>query len=288
MKRAFFLVMILACGLLIAQAQTAQVKKVEATVKAVTPDLLKKLTAPTSREVILESIKSLPRPAVSGQAGTGAPRLKLQMRQGPGKGKPASSASAAGAAQSAAMSFGYEKIDWKAGVLISPFTVPRYGTGNWPAAMVRTNYINYMKTQDPGIVVLDWPVMSYGVYYIYDAVDVALELPQEAGLYTITLKMARVDGTCDQRWFGERTKCGSYAMAVFLSGQTVPMTKLIDDSGFVGVINFEPGPAQDGSSIGMRQCNAKLQINIAAWSVQDESIPAVGPLIFAGIIFTRL
>lgn len=292
MKHAFRPVVIcgvLAAGLLMAQAQTAQVKKVEAPIRAVAPDLLKKLTAPTSREVILESIKSLPRPAVSGQAGTGTPRLKLQMRQGPGKGKPSAATSAAGASQVAGMSFGYEKIDWKAGVLITPFTVPRYGNGNWPAASITTSYINYMKTQDPGIVVLDWTPVSSNAYSLFTTINVALELPQEAGLYTIALKIARVDGVCDERWFVTRTKCGSYPLSVHLSGQDVPMTKLIDNSGFVGIINFEPRPPQDGSSYGMRQYNATIAVDVAAWGpAQGEPLPEVGPLVFAGIIITRL
>jgi hypothetical protein len=293
MERPFRLVMlsVAAAGVLIlastptlAWPQTVPVKKVEAPVHAISPEVLRKLTAPTPREVILESIKTLQHPA-----GTAVPPIKLQMRQGQGKGKPSASASAAGAAHTAGMSTGYEKIDWKAGVFVSPFTVPRYGTGNWPAAMVRTNYVNYMKTQDPGIVVLDWPVTSYGSYSLYDTIDVELELPQEAGLYTIALKIARVDGTCDERWFRDRTKCGSYPLSVLLAGQSVPMTKLIDDSGFVGVINIEPGEAHDGSPYGMRQYNATLMVDVTAWGgVQDEPMPKVGPLVFAGIVITRL
>lgn len=300
MKRAFcpvilcgvtVSVLILASGLLMAQAQTAQVKKIEAPVKAVAPDLLRKLTAPTSREVILESIKSLPRPAAPSARPTGAgtPRIKLQIRQGQDKGKPSAATSAAGAAQVAGMSFGYEKIDWKAGVLITPFTVPRYGNGNWPAASITTSYINYMKTQDPGIVVLDWTPVSSNAYSLFTTINVALELPQEAGLYTIALKIARVDGVCDERWFVTRTKCGSYPLSVHLSGQDVPMTKLIDNSGFVGIINFEPRPPQEGSNFGMRQYNATIAVDVAAWGPpQGEPLPEVGPLVFAGIIVTRL
>jgi hypothetical protein len=270
--------------------QSPQLKRIESPVHALAPGLLQKLTSPTSREVILESIKALQIPSapLSQAARPANPPIKMQMRQGPGKGKPAA-INAAGAVLIAGVSTGYEKIDWKAGVFISPFTVPKYGTGNWPAAMIKTNYINYMKTQDPGIVVMDWPLTSYASYSLYDTIQVYLELPQEAGLYTITLKAARSDGLCDARWVGLPTKCGSRALSVHLSGQDVPMTKLIDDSGFVGVINIEPGEPRDGSAFGMRHYNAWLSVDVTTWgNVPDEFIPKVGPLVFAGIVITRL
>ena len=271
--------------------QTPQVKKIEAPARAVTPALLKKLTAPTSREVILESIKTLQRPAapLAQAARPAAPPMKMQLRQGPGKGKPAASTSAAGAAPSAVMSTGYDKIDWKAGVLISPFTVPKYGNANWPAAMVRTEYVSTMKTQDPGLVVFDYPITYENSYTIFNAVSIWLELPQEPGLYTITLKAARVDGVCDARWVGLRTKCGSYALTAHFAGQDVPLTKLLDDSGFVGIVNIAPGEAREGSSIGMRQYNATLSVTISTWAdSQNDPVPQVAPLAFAGIIITRL
>jgi hypothetical protein len=269
----------------------AQVKKVEAQVKGLAPDVLRRLTAPTSREVILESIKSLPRPAapLTRAAGPSSPPVKMQMRQGTGKGKSATTSASAGAAQVAATSTGYEKIDWKAGVFISPFSVPRYGTGNWPAAMITTSYIDYMKTQDPGLVVLDWATDGQSGYWLYKTITVELELPQEAGLYTIALKMVRTDGMCAESWFSSRTKCGSFPLYVYLSGHTVPMTKLIDDSGFVGIINFEPGPPEDGSYYGLRQYNAYIEVNVTTWGYsQSEPLPRVGPLAFAGILITRL
>lgn len=271
--------------------QAPQAQRIKTPLHALAPGLLKKLTAPTSREVILESIKALQLPSAPlSQAGRPAnPPIKMQIRKEPGKGQPAATTSAAGAVLVAGVNTGYEKIDWKAGVFISPFTVPRYGTGNWPAAMIKTNSINYMKTQDPGMVVLDWPLMSSAGYSLYDTIQVYLELPQEAGLYTITLKAARSDGMCDVRWVGLRTKCGSYALSLHLSGQDVPMTKLIDDSGFVGVINIEPGEPRDGSLYGMRQYNAWLSVEVTTWgNVPDEYIPKLSPLVFAGIVITRL
>ena len=202
-------VLVLASTLSPAGQQTVPVKKVEAPIKAFAPDVLRRLTTPTSRAVILESIKSLPRPSarLNQAPGTVSPPVKLQMRQGPGKGKPAATASAAGAAQTAGTSAGYDKIDWKAGVFISPFAVPKYGLANWPVAMLTTHYVDAMKTQDPGFVVIDWD-HPYAGYASYCVITAALELPADAALYTIVLKIVRADGVCAESWVRDPPNAG--------------------------------------------------------------------------------
>ncbi|HMA17947.1 MAG TPA: hypothetical protein VKS03_05875, partial [Thermoanaerobaculia bacterium] len=167
-------------------------------------------------------------------------------------------------------------------------TVPKYGTANWPAAQLTAYNIQYLKTQEPGLVVLDWPGDGR-TYWYHTAIDGALELPEDSALYTITLKLVRSDGLCSASWVQNEARNGSLPLRLFIGSDSVPLTKLIDDSGFVGVVNLEPGAAQDGSYYGMRQYNATLMVNVTAWGGgQDEPLPPVGPLVFAGIIITRL
>jgi hypothetical protein len=190
------------------------------------------------------------------------------------------------------MSTGYEKIDWNAGVFISPFSVPKYGLGNWPVAAITTYYIDYMRSQDPGVVFLDWPPQEgYGYYTSYQMLQVALELPETPALYTITLKVARTDGACLESWVHDRSSGGPPPIQVFFGngGPPISMTKLIDDSGFVGIVNLQPGPAWDGSAYGIRAVNAFMQIYVCPWAAKQEEQPAgLNTLVFGGITVTRL
>jgi hypothetical protein len=152
-------VLITAASLSPAGQIAAQVTKVKAPDKALPPDVYRKLTTPTPHDVLLQSIKSLSRPAnpLPQAAKPISPLRKLEARRGTDKNRAGNPAQASGTPMSPSMSTGYEKIDWNAGVFISPFSVPRYGLGNWPVAAITTYYIDYMRSQDPGVVFLDWP-----------------------------------------------------------------------------------------------------------------------------------
>jgi hypothetical protein len=287
-------VLITAASLSPAGQIAVQVTKVKAPDKALPPDVYRKLTTPTPHDVVLQSIKTLPRPAnpLPQAAKPISPLRKLEARRGTDKNRAGSPAQAAGTAMSPSMSTGYEQIDWKAGVFISPFSVPKYGLGNWPVAAITTYYIDYMRSQDPGVVFLDWPPQEgYGYYTSYQMLQVALELPETPALYTITLKVARTDGACLESWVRNRSDGGPPPIQVFFGngGPPISMTKLIDGSGFVGIVNLQPGPAWDGVAYGLRAVNAFVQIDVCPWAAKQEEQPAgLNTLVFGGITVTRL
>lgn len=285
-------ILILAVSLSPAGQNAAQVKKVETEVRPLPPDVLRKLTTPTSRDTILQSIKALPRPAnpLAQAAGPTSPKVKLQMRQGTGNQKGSPAANAAAVAQNPSMSTGYDKIDWNAGVFISPFSVPRYGVANWAVAAMTTYYVEYMRTQDPGLVYQNWPTPGRpGSYISYQMLDVTLELPETAALYTVTLKVNRVDGACLDSWVRDRSDGGPAPIRVRFGTGTlplIPMTKLIDDSGFVGIVNLQPGPPQTRWGTGTRGVNAWIEVT--ATPAQGEGSAGLGTLVFGGLVITRL
>ena len=282
----------LAVSLSPAGQNAAQVKKVETEARALSPDVLKRLTTPTSRDAILQSIKALPLPAgpLARAAGPGTPKVKMQMRQGTGNQKGTPAAHAAPVAQNPGMSTGYDRIDWNAGVFISPFSVPRYGVANWPVAAMTTYYVEYMRTQDPAVVYQNWPIAGRsGAYLGYQMIEVALELPETAALYTVTLKVNRVDGACLESWVRGRSDGGPAPIRVYFGSGTlspIPMAKLIDDSGFVGIVNLQPGPAQAWYGTGMRGVNAWIEVE--ATPAQGEGSAGLGTLVFGGLVITRL
>ncbi|MGB8957500.1 MAG: hypothetical protein WCC00_00665 [Candidatus Aminicenantales bacterium] len=294
-------VLMIAASLVPAGQTAAQATKVKTPDKALAQDVYRKLTTPTSRDVLLQSIKALPRPAsplpqaanpLPQAAKPISPQRKLEMRRGTDKNRAGTPARAAGAALSPSMSTGYEQIDWNAGVFISPFSVPRYGLGNWPAAEITTYYVEYVKSQDPGVVFLDWPPLQGSGYYMtYPMVRAAMELPETAALYTITLKVARTDGACLESWVRNRGNGGPPPIRVYFGngGYPISMTKLVDDSGFVGIVNLQPGPAWDGAAYGIRAVNAFIQIDVCPWAAnQEEQPPGLDTLVFGGITVTRL
>jgi len=287
-------VMMTAAGLSPAGQKAAQVTKVKASDKALPPEVYKKLTTPTPRDVLLQSIKALPRPANPQlqAARPISPQRKLEMRLGTDKNKAGTAARAAGAPMSPSMSTGYDQIDWKAGLFISPFSIPTYGLGKWPVAAITTYYVEYMRSQNPGVVFLDWPAQQGSGYYtIYQMVRAELELPETSALYTITLKVTREDGACLDSWVRDRISGGPPPIRVYFGngGLPIPMTKLVDGSGFVGIVNLQPSPAWDGSAYGLRGINAFIQIDVCPWSAsQDEQPAGLNTLVFGGITVTQL
>ncbi len=274
--------------------KAAQVTKVKASDKALPPDVYKKLTTPTPRDVLLQSIKALPRPAnPQVQAARPiSPQRKMEMRRGTDKNTAGAPARAAGAPMGPSMSTGYDQIDWKSGVFISPFSIPTYGLAKWPAASITTYYVESVRSQNPGVVFLDWPAQpGHGYYTLYQMVRAALELPETSALYTITLKVAREDGACLDSWVRDRISGGPPPIRVYFGngGYSIPMTKLVDGSGFVGIVNLQPGPAWDGAAYGLRGVNAFIQIDVCPWSAsQDEQPAELDTLVFGGITVTQL
>jgi len=286
-------ILIAAISVAPAGGQAARVKRVPTEVRTLAPDISRKLTTASSREVVLQSIKGLPQaPAPVAQKSGPAPVLKrMIMPGGPGKPKTSASATAAGAPRGPAMSTGYDKIDWKAGVFISPFSIPRYGTGNWPVATVGVHYIENMDSRYPGVLFLGWPAQQGTGYYMgYYTIDITLEMPETPALYTLALKVARPDGTCSESWVQNRPGGGPPPLYVwFGNGFPIPMTKLIDDSGFIGIVNLQPGPLYDGTGYGMRAYNTTVQVLAHPWSAKPEEGDArLNPLVFGGIVITLL
>jgi len=276
-----------------AGGQAVRVKRVPAEIRTLAPDVFRKMTTASPREVVLQSIKGLPQaPAPAAQPSGPAPVLKrMLMPGGPGKPKTSTSAAAAGVARNPAMSTGYDKIDWKAGVFISPFSIPKYGTGNWPVASVSVHYVETVDTKYPGVLFLGWPAQQGTGYYMgYNTIDIAIEMPENPALYTLALKVARPDGTCSESWVQNRPGGGPPPLYVwFGNGFPIPMAKLIDNSGFVGIVNLQPGPLYDGSGYGMRVYNVSVQIQAHPWSAKPEEGDArLDPLVFGGIVITLL
>lgn len=266
-------------------------RKPEGAISETSPAVVRKVLARVSRQDVVRALlaDAQTRSLVVEEGGIGESQLdSLATKPLPaGASKEAASVSAAIAADEA----DYRRIDWTAGVDLTPSSIPTYGSGKWSVGALAVKYAEFKSWQPDSLVIPTARDQSLG-----NAVVCHLELPLGPGLYAVCFRLVRQDGMTFTSWTDWKNSANMTALmaawwdanrSAWGGGTFIGMTLMPGGQGFVGLISAKPSGYVDIKGNGMRRVTSRIELDIYP-SVPIRTTEYLENLVFGGITVVRL
>lgn len=193
------------------------------------------------------------------------------------------------AAQMKADEMDYAKIDWSAGIDMTPTGIPTYGSGKWKVGTLAVNNATY-QTWQPDILTIP----TDGDQSLYGAITCDLELPMEPGLYAVTIRLVRKDGYLDSRWVTYEKNGQRPIQAMWhdvsdkntWGGTMLELLTVSEIKGYVALVHANPTGSTSFENTGMRKVTSRFSLSFLPFAQLTTS--PMEDQVFGGISIMRL
>jgi len=193
------------------------------------------------------------------------------------------------AAQMKAEEMDYAKIDWSAGIDMTPTGIPTYGSRRWKVATLTVRNATFTTSQPDALT-----ISTDGNSTMSQVITCDLELPLEPAMYAVTIRLVRADGYLDSRWVtyekaGHKPIQASWhdiSKQRTWSGSQVELVTIPEINGYAAIIRADPVGSTQFENTGMRKVTSRFTLSFYPFA-QLTTTP-LDDQVFGGISIMRL